>query len=365
MKNIKRYLVLLLSIIIVFSLMACKNEKPKEETKKVTKVENQTEEHEELPEVTTPSNQNPLTGLPDLSEGAIGKRPVAVMINNHEAALPQYGIAQADIMYEIPVEGDISRMMAIYGDYTTVPKICPVRSCRAYFPSFALGYDAFYVHWGSDDTIWDYLLSLNLDMYDGMSNAGGLFGRDENRLAAGYSLEHTGYFDGTGFASLVASEGKRTDLSEALQGKTAFQFYGLDEQVKPQGQDCRQIHINFGATTTDFSYDEASKTYLKSVYGTPQMDGNTNTQLAYTNVFILETEISVRDEEGHKDVNWRGGKDHVGYYISNGAVQKIHWEKAQDERSQLKFYDESGKEIQVNRGKSYIAVNYAGQSTFS
>ena len=51
--------------------------------------------------------------------------------------------------------------------------------------------------------------------------------------------------------------------------------------------------------------------------------------------------------------------------MSNGGMQKIHWSKeANNENSYLRFYDESGKEIKVNRGKSYIAVNYKGQSEF-
>ena len=50
-------------------------------------------------------------------------------------------------------------------------------------------------------------------------------------------------------------------------------------------------------------------------------------QLAFTNVFVLETEISVRDEIGHKRIESDGGENSTGYYISNGAVQKISWEK--------------------------------------
>lgn len=41
--------------------------------------------------------------------------------------------------------------------------------------------------------------------------------------------------------------------------------------------------------------------------------------------------------------------------------------KDEDERigaSKLAFYDETGNEIKVNRGKSYIALNYANQATF-
>ena len=43
-----------------------------------------------------PANQNLLTGVPDLSDAAIGKRPVAVMVNNVMPAMPQYGVEEAD-----------------------------------------------------------------------------------------------------------------------------------------------------------------------------------------------------------------------------------------------------------------------------
>ena len=75
------------------------------------------------------------------------------------------------------------------------------------------------------------------------------------------------------------------------------------------------------------------------------------------------TSISVRDDVGHKDVDWSGGEDSVGYYISNGAVQQIHWAKeANNEWARLKFYDEDGNELSINRGKSYIAFNYPDQT---
>ncbi len=70
------------------------------------------------------------------------------MINNIKASLPQYGIDSADIIYELPVEGGITRLMGIYADYTNVPYICSVRSCRYYYPIIAHGMDAFYCHWG-------------------------------------------------------------------------------------------------------------------------------------------------------------------------------------------------------------------------
>jgi hypothetical protein len=286
------------------------------------------------------------------------------MINNVEAALPQYGVGQADIIFEIPVEGDVTRLMALYADYTKVPYICAVRSCRYYFPALSQGFDAFYVNWGIDDTIADYLDALNLDQYDGIYNASGLFGRDQSRLDAGYSLEHTGYFDGTRFAETVNAEGKRTDLADDMKG-TAFQFNGLDEQIAPKGDSCEKVNIDFGAATATFTYDKETETYLKEINGQKHIDAATKEQLAFTNVFVLETDISVRDDIGHKEIDWDGSGDSVGYYISNGAVQKIHWSKDENnENSRLRFYDKNGKEITINRGKTYIALNYKGQESF-
>ena len=362
-------LLLILSM-IVLALSGCskkketKTEKPPTKKIEVEKPEPVEEVPEEPEEEKIPENQNLLTGLADLTDAAIGKRPVAVMVNNIPAAMPQYGVEKADIIFEIPVEGDQTRFMALYADYTTVPQICAIRSCRYYFPALSQGFDAFYVNWGIDDSIADYLEALNLDQYDGLYNAGGLFGRDMERRNQGYALEHTGYFDGTKFAEVVQSTGKRTDLADDKKG-TAFQFNGLNEQVKPSEDVCKRVSIDFGAQSATLVYDEASNTYKKELDGNAQIDGKTGNQLAFTNVFLLETSISVKDDLGHKAVDWDGWEDSMGYYISNGAKQKIHWSKEENnELSRLTFYDESGNEISINRGKSYIAFNYPNQTTY-
>ena len=371
MKLMKKVCCLLMAAALVFGTAGCgKKEEPKKDTdirKEDTEPTDESSEKEEEAEETQediPANQNLLTGIPDLTEEAIGKRPVAVMVNNVQDALPQYGVSKADIIFEIPVEGDVTRLMALYADYTTVPQVCAIRSCRYYFPALSQGFDAFYVNWGIDDSIAEYLEALNLDQYDGIENAGGLFGRDQDRLSAGYALEHTGYFDGTRFASVAQAEGRRTDLLEEKKGP-AFRFHGLKEQVKPEGNTCNTVNIDFGATRATLTYDEATKTYLKQINGQPQMDGRENTQLAFTNVFVLETEISVRDEVGHKKLDWDGSTDYKGYYISNGGIQQILWLKEENnENSYLAFYDMEGQEIKINRGKSYIALNYKDQTVF-
>ncbi|MEE1314248.1 MAG: DUF3048 domain-containing protein [Faecalimonas sp.] len=313
------------------------------------------------PEKTGPgANQNLLTGIDDLSKEAIGKRPVAVMVNNVEAALPQYGVAQADVIFELPVEGNLTRLMALYGDYTTMPDICAIRSCRYYYPAIAQGFDAFYVHWGSDQTIISYVNSLGIDRYDGIANPHALFGRDTSRRQAGYSMEHTGYFKGTKFAEAVEADGKRTELKDSKKG-TAFPFAAFGELVTPTGGACTQAHIRFGAATATFNYDADKQVYYKKINGHDHIDGKTKETLSFTNVFVLETSISVRDEAGHKKINWAGSANAKGYYISNGSMEPIRWSKANgDEDAYLRFYRESGEELVINRGKSYIAYTTPG-----
>lgn len=360
MKNTKRKLILsLLMLLAIIAMTGCKNkdEVPDDTEFIVSETEEETETELEIVEE-DPVNINLLTGMPDLTEEAMGKRPVAVMVNNVKAAFPQYGIAQADIIFEIPVEGGLTRFMAMYGDYTQVPKICSVRSCRPYFPAISEGFDAVYVNWGMMDEVKSYVKTLGLTQYDGKSNDGGLFSRDSARRNAGYSLEHTSVFDGTRLAEVMASEGKRTDIEEDKQD-TAFSFYGLNEQVVPNGEACTVVNVDFGSAEATLVYDETTNTYLKEYNGSAQIDGVTGTQLAFTNVLVLETQIKTASNGIHRDVNWHGGN---GYYISNGAVQKITWSKA-NEQSRILLFDEVGNELTINRGKSYIAINYKNQTT--
>lgn len=362
-KIMRKSMLLCLCLFLLLAITGCKKKEVVEEVpvEEVEIIEEEPEVIEEEP-IAIPENQNLLTGLGDLSEEAIGKRPVAVMVNNVMDAMPQYGVEQADVIFEIPVEADLTRFMALYADYTKVPTICAVRSCRYYFPAISEGFDAFYVHWGCDPTIYEYMNSLQLDSYDGMSNPGRLFARDQARLNSGYALEHTGYFDGTKFAAYIQSIGVRTDLGADKTG-TAFVFNGMNEQLKPEGNACTKVNLNFGNQTAALTYDQESNTYKKTNCGETQIDAKTGNQLSFTNVIVLETTFSIRDEVGRKKVDITGGANTVGYYISNGAMQKITWLK-ENENAYLKFYDESGEELSINRGKSYIAFNYAGQTTF-
>lgn len=311
----------------------------------------ETSEKENISESSTAIN--PLTGESGFNEKAVGKRPVAVMVSNVKAALPQYGVDEADIIYELPVEGGITRLMAVYADYTNVPDVCSVRSCRYYYPILAYGMDAIYCHWGTDKTIaLDTLNYLDIDRFDGNDGSlgyGTVFVRDEYREQY-YDTEHTGCLKGSELADAIEEMDYRTEINETNENG-AFRFNSPDSPNVPEGENCLTAELNFSTEYySTFEYDEENGVYLKYHSGSPHNDGVTGNQLSFTNVFVLETYVSTRDDGKLMDVGLDSGS---GWYISMGKAQPVTWSKYSDS-DPVKVYDESGEEISVNAGKSYI-----------
>ena len=72
-----------------------------------------------------------------IDESLSNQRPLCIMINNIVDAMPQSGISQADITYEMLVEGGITRYMCVFKDYSNLEKLGPVRSARHYYVQMA------------------------------------------------------------------------------------------------------------------------------------------------------------------------------------------------------------------------------------
>ena len=358
----------LILLLVITALVIATNREPVEEEPEVELVieeieEEEEEEEEEVEEVFVPGGINPLTGLADMADEAAGKRPVAIVVGNVGGGLPQEGIAAADIIYEFPVEGGLTRLLAIYADYTQIPEVASVRSLRIYFPLFSQGYDAIIVHSGMDPSIPDRLAELNVDRLDHGVNDGGLINRCQSRINAGFSSEHTAYFDGPRAPEVFEEMGLRTELVENMRG-FAFRFPEPGEEVVPDGAAANFVNVSFSANFSRFIFDPERNVYLKENNGAPHMDASTDEQLAFTNLFILESEMYMRTDV-HWEVEWIGGPNHRAYFVSNGMVQEVTWQRDDlSERGRLRFFDRNGEEIVVNRGKTYIAIYREGAVSF-
>jgi hypothetical protein len=134
---------------------------------------------------------NPLTGEGCQTDIA-GQRPVAIMLNNLKKALPQLGVSQADIIYEVNAEGGITRMLALYQSVEDVGEIGSVRSARDYYVSLALGHDAVFLHAGGSPGAYTAIKEWGVTALDCVNGPyeGTLFWRDADRRKT-MGLEHS------------------------------------------------------------------------------------------------------------------------------------------------------------------------------
>ena len=109
-------------------------------------------------------------------------RPIALMIDIHKGALPQGGLYDAYMVYEIIVEGGESRLMALFKG-KDLEKIGPVRSSRHYFLDYALENDAIYVHFGWSPQAEYDISNLKVNNINGISESPKSFRRVKDKSA--------------------------------------------------------------------------------------------------------------------------------------------------------------------------------------
>ena len=117
------------------------------------------------------------------------RRPFAVMMNNIINACPQAGIEEAGVVYEAPVEGALTRLMALFDSVEGMEKIGSVRSCRTYYPMYAMEFDAIYTHYGQAVYAVELLNSDKVNNISGPGIPGGS-GKDLWICRGGYFLPH-------------------------------------------------------------------------------------------------------------------------------------------------------------------------------
>lgn len=293
-------------------------------------------------------------------------RPLAVMIPNDKSALPQYNISNADIVYECLVEGEITRLMAIYGDWTNLERVGNVRSCRDYFVYWAFEWDAIYCHAGGPFYIDEVIGRSDTQNINALVAPQGVFYRTSDRSAPqnlyldgqdivkesnrlGYDLSpRNGYSDNVHFQ--FATKAKPNNMEE--YGSSAVTATKID------------LSAAYPVTQTWFEYNAEDGLYYRyqAPSGGAHMDAATESQLAFENVLIQFTYHEQRDENGYLAFQCIDtSKD--GWLFTNGKGIHVNWKKTSDYGA-TRYYDDNGKEVQLNTGKTMICIVQDGD-TFS
>lgn len=291
-------------------------------------------------------SKNPLTGLP-IDGDKVNNRPVAIMINNLHSGQPLLGVTEADIMYECPTEGGITRILGVFKDPSAVPAIGSVRSSRPYFISIAKSLDAIYVHLGGSTHAYSILKSGYIDSIDLIK--GQFMLRDPARRK-NLGLEHSALTSGEKLGEGIKAHGFRTQW-----GKDYFypQRFGDDSQVL-SGTSATTVTAKFsGYKSSVFTYDEPTQTYLISQFNRPQMDDNFKRQNSKPNIILMNVYGQNIDntELLALDIIGRG----TGKYISHGKCIDITWSRDTD-TSPFSYFTKDGIPLTMLPGKIYTCL---------
>lgn len=305
----------------------------------------------------------------------VQRRNMAVMIPNNKPSLPQYGISKASIIYEAPVEGRITRLMALFEDYDDLDHIGPVRSSRDYYVYEAMSYDSIYVNWGLAVPFVGPI--INTDRIDNVSQA--VSGIDVAASEAfdrisrpGYATEYTGYLFIDGYEDAVERLGYDTTYEEHGRFVQAFTFAddgciaeyeGCPEATKIYPGGTSKNSGGYGNANPCFTYDETDGLYYRSQYAEPQIDEMNGEQLAVSNVVFKICHGEVREPSNLDYLAFGVHGEGEAYVFTNGKVIHGTWKRDGDYGANL-FYDENGEEIVFNQGKTWICNIWEEYSEF-
>ncbi len=355
--RVNRRTCLILLLLIVFMMTGC-NKKEKDN-------DNEDANNSGIPEVSLPSG-NTENVTPTPTEGASHegemrsyltglwvpvetgtKRPYAFMFNNFKLVSNQWGIGQADIVYECLAEGGITRFMGIGENYSG-DKIGSARSARHYFVSIADEYDAIFIHYGETKYARSKITALGIDEFDGNSGSGAAaFYRDKSIKAP-----HNAFATLEGIQKVIAKKGFETQYPEGY--KPHYTFYEADTDLAG-GSSAAKVTIDFSAYTSPyFEYNSEDKLYYRYQFGAAHVDSLTGKQLTFKNIIIQFVKEWNIDKKGYQTMDLENASG-SGYYISNGMGVPITWKKKEAD-SFMRYYDASGNELTINPGKTYITL---------
>ncbi len=285
---------------------------------------------------------NPLTGE-WVDESLEGKRPIAIMINNIIDAIPQSGISQADIIYEMKVEGSLTRLLCVFSNYEDITKLGPVRSARHYYVEVADMLDAIYCHFGYSPLAEQEIPALGVNNLNGLFLEGIVYYRDNARYAP-----HNVYTSGELLVDGI--EYKEYSTVHETEPEKMFNFY-YEEENLGSGNVANVIKTDYAHNSPWFEYNAEEGVYYRYQYNQAHIDVENGEQLKFENVIVMFAEYTSLDSTDHQDVDWNKGGS--GYYATNGEYIEITWDK---DSGVLKCYDAEGNQLKMNPGKTFIAV---------
>ena len=332
MRNILRRVALLLVLTILFgSFSGCG--KKKNENVEETPIPPIEEVTEKEPEIKEKYNDN-------------DERPIAVVIDNDgKDSWPHSGLSDAYMIYEMYVEGGVTRLLAFFKGKDTA-KIGPIRSVRHYFYDFVFEHDAFFTGFGVSPKASEDLRNLGVKMMNGILGDESYFWREEK-----YKYDYHSVY--TSIENI-----KKAMEKKGISQKTDAKFISYNDEMTELTSDvsAKKIVIPYNSIyKVTYEYNEEEKNYKRTMNSSTVHKSPDGTLYAPVNIILQEVSnytIS-GDSAGRQDMRTVGsGK---GKYITNGKAVDITWQK-NSRRAKTTYKTADGKELVLNPGLTFVNI---------
>ncbi|MDQ0215571.1 hypothetical protein J2S13_001989 [Oikeobacillus pervagus] len=325
----KKILLLICMFVLIFS--GCGKSAESEKNKK----NHHSKEEKEEAFYTTP-----LTGLKTNKKP--DQRAIAVVINNHVKARPQTGLDKADIIYEVSAEGKLTRFLAIFQSEHP-EQVGPVRSARDYLIDLAKGYDSIFIAHGYSPEAKEMLRRGEIDQINGIQHDGTLFKRDSSRKAP-----HNSYI------SFDKVEQGSNEKGYVLDQPPSELYFLKKEQLETlsgkKAESFRVSYSNHPEFQSKYQYIPEKNVYERFSGEEKTIDRESKMPLELSNIFIVETNHQIIDEEGRLDIDLTQGGE--GFLFQKGVMNKVEWSNVNGRI--LPYLD--GKPAGLVPGKTWIHI---------
>jgi len=293
--------------------------------------------------------------------GQATRKPLLIKIDNAPAARPHYAINQADMVFEIIVEGGVTRLAAVFHSQDPAT-IGGVRSARLADRSLTPMFRAALVYSGTSAHAWS-LISKDAEQGKYVE------------LSADHS---SGYyrvpFRSAPYNLFTSAAAQRQSLkalgAESVTDIPRWSFLAASEHPATAGgmagaSAATELTIPYRADTSlvSYQYDATARTYARSqnTAGKPirDIDAVNNQPIAATNVVIIRTEIwevpQIVDAAGSHAHDMRLVGTGPATIFRDGLRQEATWSRATDADA-FTFKSPAGEKILFNQGQTWVHV---------
>jgi hypothetical protein len=308
----------------------------------------------------------PLTGLAAAADAQLGRRPLNVRLPNDPNARPQYGLNKADIVFEMIVEGGVTRFSAIFHS-KDADTVGPVRSYRFSDLHITQMLRGALVSSGS-----------TVEEHDAVSQSikdGNMLSVDAERDGAPYYRVNFRPAPNNEFTGTPADrEAVNRAGGSAAVDVPALAFVPPGNTDPAAGgfaaaKPATSLAVPFqGVWVSTYTWDGAAKGYRRSQQGVQTVDGDGSGPILAKNVIVMTTDIwttsVTEDSLGSKGLDYRmtgGGPVSV---FRDGLRMDGTW-KRDGVLDMFTFFDASGNPLLLEPGQSWISFIYPTWSVTS